>query len=61
MRVVPVPVAPAEPAVVAKPEPAAIPAPRPRLRARSMILKRYVLGTEPLPGERWRDRSRRKG
>ena len=49
-----------EPATVETHAPAG-PTPRSiRLRNRSSILARYVLGTEPAPGEQWKRRSRRK-
>ncbi len=35
------------------------PATRVRLRERSSILARYVFGTEPVPGERWKRASRK--
>lgn len=35
------------------------PATRARLRERSAILARYVFGTEPVPGERWKRTSRK--
>ena len=35
------------------------PATRARLRDRSAILARYVFGTEPVPGERWKRASRK--